>query len=481
MVNVTTNRIPMERIYFDISDIVSYAQHHSRVSGIQRVQWNIMTYLSQRCGSEIIRCTYYDARTGMMCELSPEETFIGEEFNSELLLIQLGLLEHRRFLPSRPQLKGYLKTWSHNKPLRTLRKLEVYLAAFFWPKHLARLGLRRMPQLPRHIPPATRKPLSNLQPKESFVLLGPHWHAPQVLDFALRHKRSGGDVVQLVCDLIPHKFPDYTHTGISDVFTQWLIRSAESVTRFMCISECTARDLHEFLQQRPGKWQVAAIPLALEFLHFERFVPVPPPSERVAAVTQQPYVLCVGTIEVRKNGATLLRVWQQLKRELGAALPRLIFAGSRGWRVEEFTALLAADPDLAEVIEAPIDAELASLYQNCQFTVYPSHYEGWGLPVGESAWFGKYCVAANTSSLPEVCGNLIDYADPEDPADMAEKLRKALTQPQYVRTKELAIRAHRVRRWTEVAEDMLQFIARGARTNAPLPRQLSAVPTAAKR
>jgi hypothetical protein len=113
---------------------------------------------------------------------------------------------------------------------------------------------------------------------------------------------------------------------------------------------------------------------------------------------------------------------------------------ARGWRVEEFDAIQAADPALAQVIEAPSDAELAALYLGCLFTVYPSYYEGWGLPVGESVWFGKYCVAANSSALPEVCGDLIDYADPHDPADLAKKLRRALTEPGYVRSKELAIR-----------------------------------------
>ena len=74
------------------------------------------------------------------------------------------------------------------------------------------------------------------------------------------------------------------------------------------------------------------------------------------------------------------------------------------------------------VAETPSDAELAFLYRNCRFTVFPSLYEGWGLPIGESLWFGKLCIASKTSSMPEVGGDLVDYVDPKD----ADSLQQAI-------------------------------------------------------
>jgi len=58
------------------------------------------------------------------------------------------------------------------------------------------------------------------------------------------------------------------------------------------------------------------------------------------------------------------------------------------------------------LVENPSDEELAYLYKNSLFTVFPSYYEGWGLPIGESLWFGKPVVASNTSSMREVGGML---------------------------------------------------------------------------
>ena len=57
------------------------------------------------------------------------------------------------------------------------------------------------------------------------------------------------------------------------------------------------------------------------------------------------------------------------------------------------------------IVDSPSDRELAYLYQRCLFAAYPSLYEGWGLPVGEAAWFGKYVISSNATSLPEVCGD----------------------------------------------------------------------------
>ena len=113
-------------------------------------------------------------------------------------------------------------------------------------------------------------------------------------------------------------------------------------------------------------------------------------------------MLCVGTIESRKNGLSLLRAWQRLPAEMGEAAAILVFAGRYG-KIggPDFREELAAGHGPAadvRVIDMPSDSELAWLYRNCLFTVYPSFVEGWGLPVGESAWFGKYCIASSNSA-----------------------------------------------------------------------------------
>jgi len=97
--------------------------------------------------------------------------------------------------------------------------------------------------------------------------------------------------------------------------------------------------------------------------------------------------LMVGTLESRKNIWGLANVWKQIVDKLGLNAPRLIFAGQRGWLSDDFYDFLHGTGYVQGYIRTVGDAtdlELKYLYENCQFTVYPSYYEGWGLPVGES-------------------------------------------------------------------------------------------------
>jgi glycosyltransferase involved in cell wall biosynthesis len=102
------------------------------------------------------------------------------------------------------------------------------------------------------------------------------------------------------------------------------------------------------------------------------------------------------------------------------------------------------------------DAELAALYRGCRFTLFPSLYEGWGLPVAESLCFGKPCLAANASSVPEIGGSLVDYFDPLDLHDALRVIEAALADPAMLADREDAIRANfRPTPWTDTAAQLL--------------------------
>jgi glycosyltransferase involved in cell wall biosynthesis len=73
------------------------------------------------------------------------------------------------------------------------------------------------------------------------------------------------------------------------------------------------------------------------------------------------------------------------------------------------------------------DGELRALYEGAQCFVFPSYYEGFGLPPLEAMHCGCPAVVSRRASLPEVCGNAVAYCDPEDPADIARQLRRVLT------------------------------------------------------
>jgi glycosyltransferase involved in cell wall biosynthesis len=163
----------------------------------------------------------------------------------------------------------------------------------------------------------------------------------------------------------------------------------------------------------------------------------------------------VGSIEIRKNGLGLLNAWDEVAKARPDDKTKLVFAGRIGWLVDDFLARLASSPSLRErviLLTSPSDADLAWLYGHCLFTIYPSRYEGWGLPVGESLWFGKPCLASRASSIPEVGGDLIDYFDPESITDMAECITKVLSHPEALQAREQRIRQAALRSWADLSE-----------------------------
>ncbi len=87
------------------------------------------------------------------------------------------------------------------------------------------------------------------------------------------------------------------------------------------------------------------------------------------------------------------------------------------------------------------DRQMVWLYRHCLFTMYPSFYEGWGLPVSESLNQGKYCIAASSSSIPEIGGDLVGMHDPRDWSACLQLARQALLDPAFLTRRESEIRA----------------------------------------
>ena len=122
------------------------------------------------------------------------------------------------------------------------------------------------------------------------------------------------------------------------------------------------------------------------------------------------FVLFVATIEGRKNHQLMLDIWRRMVVD-GDDPPSLVCVGRVGWRTQTFLAELVETNYLdgkIVLLEEISDEHLKLLYSRCLFTVCPSLYEGWGLPVGESLAAGKICVCSDRASLPEVAGEFGD-------------------------------------------------------------------------
>jgi glycosyltransferase involved in cell wall biosynthesis len=252
---------------------------------------------------------------------------------------------------------------------------------------------------------------------------------------------TGTRFAMLVYDLIPVTRPEFCDRSLVELFNRFNMSCLPMADTMLAISEATARDIVAWSAREgvPLRSPPRPIPIGTGFSHSTP-APVLPPGLSAGG-----YALFVSTIEARKNHILAFRAWRRLLEELPAdQVPTLVFAGRTGWMVADLMQQIQNTGHLGGKlvhVESPDDATLAALYQGARFTLFPSHYEGWGLPVSESLSFGKVCLAASTTSLPEAGGDFCLYHDPDSVTDAVALYRRAITEPALIQGLEGRIRA----------------------------------------
>lgn len=264
--------------------------------------------------------------------------------------------------------------------------------------------------------------------------------------------------VSLIYDIVPLKFPHLVQPHVAPLFQAWFPETLKNSDLLIAISENTRKDIQEFTES-------AGIPCPpIEVVRLGDELPAGTRENVTSPGEEDPFVLCVGTIEVRKNHMLLYHVWRRLIERHGNRVPRLLLAGAKGWISDDVLHLITKDP-LTRARVVPLfrtsDEELRRLYRNCLFTVYPSFYEGWGLPVAESLTYGKFCIASRASSIPEIGGDLLDYHDPYDFAEALGLIERAMFDPAYRAAREAEVRrSYKTTTWAECAASVLAAIER---------------------
>lgn len=180
-----------------------------------------------------------------------------------------------------------------------------------------------------------------------------------------------------------------------------LQRSASQSDHILTVSEASKADIVQHLQVAPES--VTVTPLAANTDHFK-----PADAHAIAAVLHkhkinQPYILFVGTWEPRKNIASLICAWAAASTTIPH---QLVLAGKKGYRSHETLELISTLParERVRVLEHVAYEELPTLYSGADAFVWPSIYEGWGLPVLEAMACGTPVVVSDGGSLPQVVG-----------------------------------------------------------------------------
>jgi glycosyltransferase involved in cell wall biosynthesis len=240
--------------------------------------------------------------------------------------------------------------------------------------------------------------------------------------------------IMIVHDIIPRLFPEYRGNSRQAFYWKAVERGIRAADHIIAISKCTKNDLINTLRILDKKISVAYPDCA------PRFATIPSEAEVADKLKEygltKGYIYHGGGLEVRKNTENVLRAYAKLvqkhTRSLGYArddkLPSIVISGKifpkenklatnvkgliKELGLEEKVKLLGFVPD----------EDLSALYRGALFFVYPSLYEGFGLPVLEALRMGVPVLTSDTSSLKEVGGEAVLYCDPKSVESIASNM-----------------------------------------------------------
>jgi alpha-1,3-rhamnosyl/mannosyltransferase len=239
--------------------------------------------------------------------------------------------------------------------------------------------------------------------------------------------------VMTVHDLYFHHAPGHVEPYGGAYFAQTFRHSLPQAAHIIAISQFTRQELLRFYTMPEDR--ISVIPQGVDCT---RFRPEPQADDNAQLERlgiEKPYLLSVATIEPRKNLVTLIEAYARARQILRAAhqrLPRLVIVGLHGWGLQALKErLYEARLDSGEVHLTGYvpDAALPALYRHAFGLVFPSLYEGFGMPVLEAMASGCPTAVANTSALPEVGGEAAAYFNPRDSDALARLLARFLGDP----------------------------------------------------
>jgi glycosyltransferase involved in cell wall biosynthesis len=231
--------------------------------------------------------------------------------------------------------------------------------------------------------------------------------------------RSRLPYVLTIHDVLPVVRPELFPFVIRTHFALAVRRSAMRAACVVTQTDHVREQLIDVFGLAPDR--VASVPLGAD----ERFSPGPAAPQRLRERfgIDRPYVVCVGTLEPRKNLVAALRA---MERAQLAPEVMLVVAGGRGWRNAEFERALEKTEVPVAMTGRVSDEELVELYRGAACLLFPSLWEGYGLPPLEAMAAGCPVIATDRPTVPEVVGDAGLLVDPTDVDALAEALRSVV-------------------------------------------------------
>lgn len=251
------------------------------------------------------------------------------------------------------------------------------------------------------------------------------YHDPSLWPFEFN-----GPMVMTLHDLTHVHFPETQPKDRLVEIERHAARSVERAQRILVDSDFIGAEVCRYYGVAAERITVAPLGCAARF-H-------PRSNEQLAAQLQTlglypgEYLLCVGTVEPRKNLQLVLRAYERLPEAVRSRYP-LVIVGMPGWRTEQLAAPLqrAIASEQVRLLGYQSDSSVAHLLAGARLLVFPSLYEGFGLPVLEAMASGTPVLLTRSSALPEVAGEAGTYIDAQDEQVCAEAMQRLVDDQAY--------------------------------------------------
>jgi glycosyltransferase involved in cell wall biosynthesis len=267
----------------------------------------------------------------------------------------------------------------------------------------------------------------SFEPGDALLCTGATWAYASYYTQIAALKTQGVHFYQIFYDMIPAKYPYLYAQGLDfgNFYGSMIAQGAALIDGGFAISKCSKRDVIAWCSE------IADLDSKIEVIRLgEDFTPPPDPAAPPLRFNElQDYLLCVGTLELRKNQSLLLNAYRILLERDAGPLPKLVMCGRDGYANNNLKAQVENDHelrDLVVIIEDASDAEIEDLFRRCRFSLFPAVYEGWGLPLAESLRLGRPCICSDTSSMREIAPDLTIFASPHSALEWVDWIGRLL-------------------------------------------------------
>ena len=293
---------------------------------------------------------------------------------------------------------------------------------------------------------------------------GASWSLPSYFVQIRQLRRRGVRFATFLHDCIPVRHPAYFEYVHTIEHTYWLAQVHDTADLVICNSQTTRNDYLEFVKPRTVD-NVLVCRLDASWVEGASS----PKSDMAASellsdlgIFDDDFVLCVGTIEPRKNHIALVHVWDKLRETHPTNCPKLLCVGRVGWKSDAVISQANALGLMNHQIfftGALSDDILSILYRKCLFSIYVSYYEGWGLPISESLHLGKVCVAGSNAALREASAGYATHVDERSESAIHEVVARFVDDRAALHAAEARIRSdYRARNWPTIGAGLRDII-----------------------